>query len=488
VAPAVVLRPEVDPSGMLVVHHGAQLAQADLAHAEALDLALSPNDQVGHFGELDATTTCNDVDLVALAERAPKLTHLRISGCPSAIHAGLSAFGPRLRELTLADIELDGVTIGNLAALTGLESLTLVRVTLGHDSLKPLHALSLRKIELRDLDRDSDISTMLDLWPRSLQEVTLEGSWAAHNAMLTLARAEALEVLELRGTRIANFSLHQIKGLDHLRVVVLDGDKFNDKTPLYFRELPVERFVCNCSRLGDTGLRHLRHSTGIRELELRETEVTGVGLEEISKLEALETLVLLDRDLGPEGFSALAVLPKLHTLELSGPVEDPSFEKLGLLAHLQTLRLDCPSLDDSAAAELAKLPQLRVLDLSGSKLSDVGLAQLGGLLQLQELYLDGTRVTRAGLEVIAKLPQLRVLGLDRTDVVDAGVAALTGHPALEELRLDGTLVTDASVDVLLSMPALRRVSLARTVVSQAAVARLKGHPKLDAINIDDIRG
>ncbi len=484
----VVLAPSTDPSGALVVHHGAQLSTVDLSQTQALDLAVSESDQVGVLGELDAATTCDDIDLLALAERAPALTRLRISGCPSSIHAGLSAFGSRLKELTLAELELDAVTIGNLSQLTGLQSLTLRRVTMGTDSLKPLRDVPLTTVVLQDLAKDSDLSMMLDLWPKTLQHVTLEGEWAGHNAMLTLARADALETLQLRGTRIANFSLNQIKGLEHLRELTLEGGSFNDNTPILFRDLPIERFVCTCRRFGDTGIKSLRHSANIRHLELRETQVTGEGLEAIGKLDELEELVLLDRDIGAAGFSNLAVLPKLRRLALSGPIEDPKLTKLGLLVHLQELDLDMPDIVDGAAEEIAKLTSLTSLNLADTQLSDVGLARFSTLTQLQELYLDGTRVTRDGLTSVAALAQLRVLSLDRTDVVDAGIEALAGHPALEELRLDGTLVTDKTVETLLSMPQLRRVSLARTVVSHAGVGRLREHPQAVALNIDDIRG
>lgn len=484
----VVLAPSTDPTGALVVHHGAQLQGLDLSKTEALDLALSPSDQVGVLGELDPDETCDGIDLLALAERTPALTRLRISGCPSSIHAGLSAFGSRLADLTLVDIELDGVTIGNLGQLTGLESLTLRRVKMGSDSLRPLRLVPLDKLVLQDLDKDSDLSTMLDLWPKTLRHVTLEGEWAGHNAMLTLSRADALEVLELRGTRVANFSLNQIKGLEHLRDLTLEGGSFNDNTPILFRGLPIQRFVCTCRRFGDTGIKTLRHSENIRHLELRETQVTGKGLETIGELDELEELVLLDRDIGAEGFSNLAVLPRLRRLALSGPVEDPKLTKIGLLVHLRVLDLDIPDIVDEAADELNKLTELTSLDLSDTKLSDTGLAQLSTLTQLEALYLDGTRVTRKGLEAVAKLDKLRVLSLDRTDVVDAGVEALAGHPALQELRLDGTLVTDKTIDTLLSMPQLRRVSLAKTVVSHAGVAKLREHPQSVALNIDGIRG
>ncbi|MCA9705129.1 MAG: hypothetical protein KDK70_04665 [Myxococcales bacterium] len=472
----------------LVIHHADQLDAVDLEQVRILDLAMSPTDQVGHLDQIDPETVCTRLDLVKLAARVPSLQRLRISGCQEAVHAGLGALGERLRVLELADLTLDGVTIGNLARLTGLHTLTLSRVDAGPDPLLPLRALPLRRLVLRELQRDSEITTMIDLWPRSLTHVELEGEWAGHTAMITLSRAEALEVLELRNTRVSNFSLNQIKGLLQLREVVFEGSTFNDKSPLYFKDLPMERFSCTCRRFGDLGLRSLRHSHGIRRLELRETAVTGAGLEVLGELAHLEALVLLDRDLGEEGLGHLASLSKLTLLELSGPIADPSLAGLSALAGLHTLRLSHPELDDRAAPQLQALTQLRWLDLGGTRISDEGLSALAALTELRTLHLDHTRITNRGLAHLAKLHQLEELSLQSTDVVDEGVAHLVELQRLHTLRLDRTLVTDAVIDTLVQLRGLRRLNLAHTVVTAEGVARLRSLPALEVLELTGIRG
>jgi len=485
--PSVVVHPVPGDPTRVRVHHADALIGLDLSDARALDIAVSENDRIGLPGQGDAATVCDSLDLLRLAQRTPKLEELRLSGCPSAIHAGLAAFGPTLRRLELVELTLDGVTIGGIGQLRQLESLTLVQVAAGTDPMRPLRKLPLQKIVLRNLAKDSELSHMLDLWPKSLKHVVFEGQWAGHEAMLTLAKADAVEELELRGTRIGNFSLNQIKGLEHLRSVVLDGGTFNDNSPLYFRELPMVRFVCNCSRVGDGGLRSLRHSEGLVHVELRETSITGAGLEALAKLDDLQTLVLLDRDIGSEGFNALANNESLRELQLSGPVSNPKLTGIGALTALQVLRLRLPDIDDRSTEALSKLTGLRVLDLSNTKVSDEGLANLGKLTELRDLRLGRTRITKHGLAHLAKLTHLETLHLDHTDAVDEGVAALAGMPALKELRLDGTLVTDAVIDTLLTFENLERVSLANTVVTRGGVARLETLPKLAAIDIDDIR-
>jgi Leucine Rich repeat len=476
-----------DPTHV-VVHHADQLEQVDLAQVRVLELAMSPADQVGFLDEIDPETACTRLDLVKLATKTPALRRLRISGCQGAVHAGLGAFGERVSALELADLVLDGVTIGNLVGLTGLHTLTLSRMDAGPDSLLPLRALPLRHLVLRDLQDDSDVALMLDLWPRTLTQVELSGQWAGHKAMLTLAKAQALQILELRDTRVGNFSLNQIKPLLQLRDVTFEGSTFNDSSPLYFRDLPVERFVCTCRRLGDVGLRQLRHTKTIRRLELRETAVTGPGLEILGELALLESLVLLDRDIGEDGLRHLAALSKLELLELSGPIEDPSMKGLGGLVGLRTLRLSHPQIDDRIAPQLEKLTRLRWLDLGGTAITDEGLVGLAALTELQTLHLHHTRVTNRGLAHLAKLTALEELTLHSTDVVDEGVTHLVDLQRLHTLRLDRTLITDAAIDTLVQLQALRRLNLAYTVLTATGVDRLRELPALEVLELEGIRG
>ena len=478
-------RAPTDPRDV-TVHRASELADVDASQLMRLDLALSESDRVGHIEEGDATAACADLDLVRLATSAPNLERLRISGCPEAVRAGLGAFGPSLAELELADVDLDEVIVGRLSQLPGLRRLTLRRVKAATESFEELRRLDLREITLAELERDSIISLILDMWPKRLHRVALVGTWAGHKAMLTLAKAENLRTVELRDTRVGNFSLNQLKPLPKLEEVIYVGNTFNDSSPLYFRDLPVQRFVCDCPYLGDGGLRSLRHSQGLRALELRGTNVTGPGLQHLEDLHGLETLVL-DVDVGAEGYEALAKLSRLSHLELEGEPLDPTLDGLGQLVALEELVLRVPAFDDRAAPELAPLQKLRVLDLGRTKISDVGLEALAGLTKIEVLKLHHTQVTNRGLAHLARMKALRVLELDHTDVVDAGVAHLSTLRSLQELRLDSTLVTDAAIDHLVALESLRRLNLAQTVVTEAGVSKLSRLPNLEVVGLQGTR-
>ncbi len=479
-APAAALAP-VDlparPPRHLVIAHGSQLEGAELGSIESLDLALAESDRLGQLAELDAASVCAGIDLGAVARRAPALHTLRISGCGGLL-SGLGA-ARGLRSLTLSELELDAAAVAQLAALEGLTALTLVRVTVPETvELDALGKLGLHEITLHDLERDSRLAHLLDLWPRSLVRATLSGSWAGHDAMTQLAKAQALERLELRDTRVGNFSLNQIKPLTKLREVVWSGDTFNDNSALYFRDLAVTHFTCDCPRFGDGGLHTLRHCASIERLELPRSQITGAGLGALTKLPELRELLIGDRDIGQAGLGALAAVPKLRRLELSGTAAQPSMPGLGALVHLEQLRVHYPELDDRAAAEIGRMVPLRDLDLARTRISDVGLAHFASLVNLQSLALSHTRVTNRGLSALSGLTQLRALHLDHTDVVDAATQHIAPLHGLQTLRLDHTLVTDASIDALLGLTALVRLDVSGTVITPEGLARLQTLPHL----------
>jgi Leucine-rich repeat (LRR) protein len=59
---------------------------------------------------------------------------------------------------------------------------------------------------------------------------------------------------------------------------------------------------------------------------------------------------------------------------------------------------------------LARMSQLRELNLRGSRVTDAGLAQLQGLKNLKTLGLQNTKATKAGAEQLkTSLPNCRIV-------------------------------------------------------------------------------
>lgn len=495
----------------LVVAHASLLGELELGSVEALDLALSELDaqerllplpesiapETTHetFGEATtgeepsvAEPRCVGLDLHELAKRASRLHTLRISGCQAAVQAGLSAFGEQLRSLELVDLELDAVTVARLSQLHGLEALILTRVHAEPDALKPLgRKISPRSVTLRELRKDTPVAELFGIL-RDLREIRLIGPWATHTTMIQVGKAKQLEQLAVIDTEIGNYSLHQIKPLERLRWIEWAGPGFNDTTPVFIKDLPIEELRCNCPRFGDRGLHHLYLLPGLRTLELERSSVSSAGLIKLAPLQKLERLTLRYVDLDADAFTALGQLPLLEHLTLGpGTLLDPKATGLGLLTSLRELVIELAGFGDAAAPQLATLIALEHLDLGETSISDEGLQHLAPLTTMRRLELHHTRVTKHGLAHLAELRSLEILELDHTDVVDEGVAHLAKLTSLRELRLDHTLITDAALPHLVDLDRLERLNLADTVVTREGVAILRELDNLRAVNLAGTR-
>jgi|GEM_PF-4130318 len=101
--------------------------------------------------------------------------------------------------------------------------------------------------------------------------------------------------------------------------------------------------------------------------------------------------------------------------------------------HLHTLRLDGKHVDDSALAALTELPNLRSLFISGASITDSGLRHLARLPKLEQLDVSHTGITPAGLHHLEQLPNLRLLSLRScTRIANQDVQQLTeSMPSLD---------------------------------------------------------
>jgi hypothetical protein len=141
---------------------------------------------------------------------------------------------------------------------------------------------------------------------------------------------------------------------------------------------------------------------------------------------------------------------------------------------LRVLRLSGCYIRDAGAAALAaalpRLPALTSLDVSSNALTAAGLRDLVRVLPptFQELYLDRNRLGFEGAAVIAaelpRLPALRVLKLYKCNIGDEGIHALIpavrGHSELRFLDLGGFLASEDTLDALVAiLPSLPKLEM-----------------------------
>jgi uncharacterized membrane protein len=110
-------------------------------------------------------------------------------------------------------------------------------------------------------------------------------------------------------------------------------------------------------------------------------------------------------------------------------------------------------------AQLAALeaigPQILWLDVSGTQITDAGLATVGKFPNLTRLHLNRTAITDAGITHLARLSHLESVNLYGTKITDAGLASLSGLGSLRALYVWQTGVTTQGIDRLkASLPQL----------------------------------
>src|SRR5262249_16804579 len=101
-----------------------------------------------------------------------------------------------------------------------------------------------------------------------------------------------------------------------------------------------------------------------------------------------------------------------------------------------------------------RLPALKDLDLSGTAISDRGVAVLRELPALETLSLAGTRITDEGVAHLARCHELRHVDLSWTNTGDGALRALAGKQKLA-LLASGNDVTDAGIPLLHELPAFK---------------------------------
>jgi hypothetical protein len=207
-----------------------------------------------------------------------------------------------------------------------------------------------------------------------------------------------------------------LSGLVNLRSLNLSGEHITDAGLEHLRGLALLETlnlkVTWPPGITDTGLFHLRHLVNLREVYLRGHDVTGHGLLDFMKaLPKVKWIFDMVRHTGPflgargNGVSSL-------NLSRAPNISDRELELIRMLTDLDALK---------------------ILDLSGTQISDIGLQHLTALKGLHTLNLCGTRITDSGLENLRHLTNLATLMIVGTSVTDEGVnklkAALPKRPS-----------------------------------------------------------
>jgi serine/threonine protein kinase len=145
-------------------------------------------------------------------------------------------------------------------------------------------------------------------------------------------------------------------------------------------------------------------------------------------------------------------LTGLRTLNLNDTdVNDKGLEVIDSLTGLNGLRIDRTKISGQALAKSAVLQRLRYLMYKYGNDISVVIKAIENSPKIIELNLDYDHLTNADLKILARLPKLRKLDINGCDVGLEGLKILATSKSLQNLAIKDPTLTPKSIDVFASM-------------------------------------
>lgn len=159
-----------------------------------------------------------------------------------------------------------------------------------------------------------------------------------------------------------------------------------------------------------------------------------------------------------------------------------NLEKLSTLVKVRELRLPSRT-TDKEIAYIAPLGSLRKLHFDATNVSRTGLLRLPEMKSVELVSLHEVNTKNDVLEGLVRFPNLRLLHIAGSRLTDDGLVHLSRHQKLSHLYLNGTRVGDRGVEELRKIPNLEYVSLFATPCTDACVESLALIPKLKHVSV-----
>lgn len=164
--------------------------------------------------------------------------------------------------------------------------------------------------------------------------------------------------------------------------------------------------------------------------------VTRAAMRYLVSIPGIRILDVLDIR-NPGRLSGFSSAQALHEFRCSLCLTEEDLLEIATCRSLQQIGVQSSQLTQKALKRLLKLPNLRSLDIEGTRFDDRMAALISESETLQALDVGATRLTRKGLEHIVQLPQIRSLDLWATRLEETDFDLLAQLPQLEYLSVGG---------------------------------------------------
>lgn len=263
---------------------------------------------------------------------------------------------------------------------------------------------------------------------QSVRHVLIEEMPITADDVRKLAQLKKLTSLQLRETSaVSTDVLNAIAALNSLTEVEIraTGNQLPDNALSEFKHLPIDQLVLDLN-FCEKNIDDIASMSNLKYLSLNSSKLDEKWLLKLVALKKLETLHLDDVDLKGD---CLQILPQLKLSKVSLRANPLSREALKALSPIPSAEVvdfeGCLGFGDEEVKELCRIfPNTRYLSLKSTKVADAGVSHLERLKLLENVDLARTSITNKVIPVLARMPQLREVELDNSRVDSSGVIDL----------------------------------------------------------------
>ncbi len=401
------------------------------AHGKMTDALLEEIAELDDVTELrlGGSHGVTDAGLRSIA-RMTQLTHLDLGGT-GVTDAGVAHLA-RCHRLKDVNLQWTASGDGALRALAGLPDVTHLRT--GNRVTDAGLAL-LQEYPRFASWQGGDAEMSLTSYEASPTYLLLRGPFT-DQGMRHLSRLDGLFALNIDAAElgITPAGLVPLIGLPQLGWLAVDA---TDESMTHIARMPRLRFLgCQDTTAGDDGFESLGRSRSIEYIWGRRCyNLRSRGFRALGQIPTLHGLSVSCRNVHDDALATLPSFPALREL-MPMDIPDAGYRHIGKCRRLESLVLMyCRETSDAATEHITGLPVLRKYFASYTRITDRTPELLSGMDTLESVTFDKCAgLTNAGIRNLARLPRLKELSISgqriTADVATSFGSTVTVHYSL----------------------------------------------------------
>lgn len=207
--------------------------------------------------------------------------------------------------------------------------------------------------------------------------------------------------------------------------------------------------------IGDNEMAAISHLTGLRYLNVEQSDITDKGIEKIAGFKELRGLNVSHSLVTPRCAKTIGTFSKLFSLEMDGlKMDDRAIADLSGLTELRSGFFRGGIITASGVKNMARWNKLIFLRLTGNRLGDAGTASLPAMDRVFEINVESCGLTDIGFQSFSKYSTLTKLFAKGNKIGVSGINSLAKCKSLNFLDISGEPLSLPAVQALRNIKSL----------------------------------